>query len=98
MRELQRGAGDAEYLEALSGALEQAFEQFTPDLVIYNAGTDILAGGLGGVRGVLGPQQWECGLGCLVPVCASHLLTCGVFPCRVPYRNAGPACNVCLCR
>ncbi|KAI7842582.1 hypothetical protein COHA_003686 [Chlorella ohadii] len=43
-RELQPAAGDAEYLEALSGALAQAFDQFSPDLIIYNAGTDILAG------------------------------------------------------
>lgn len=68
VRELQRGAGDAEYLEALSGALEQAFEQFLPDLVIYNAGTDILAGEPGGVLGVLGPQQWAAQLS----VCASR--------------------------
>lgn len=55
-RELQRGAGDGEYLEAVSGALQQAFDQFSPDLVIYNAGTDILAGGWGGVAGVQGRQ------------------------------------------
>lgn len=47
--ELQPAAGDAEYLEALSGALAQAFDRFSPDLIIYNAGTDILAGALGSV-------------------------------------------------
>lgn len=43
--ELRSGAGDEEYLAAVRGALAQAFKRFPrPDLVIYNAGTDILAG------------------------------------------------------
>ena len=35
---------DGTYLPALAAALERAFAQFTPDLVLYNAGTDILEG------------------------------------------------------
>ena len=33
---------DKAYLPALGAALERAFARFTPDLVLYNAGTDIL--------------------------------------------------------
>ena len=35
---------DETYLPALSAALERAFTQFMPDLVLFNAGTDILEG------------------------------------------------------
>ena len=43
--ELPSGAGDESYLGAVRQALEQAFRECPrPDLVIYNAGTDILAG------------------------------------------------------
>ncbi|GAB4819238.1 hypothetical protein N2152v2_006284 [Parachlorella kessleri] len=43
--ELLGGAGDETYLAAVRQALEQAFRECPrPDLVIYNAGTDILAG------------------------------------------------------
>ena len=35
---------DGTYLPALAAALERAFAHFTPDLVLYNAGTDILEG------------------------------------------------------
>lgn len=43
--ELPSGTGDEAYLAAVQGALRQAFAQFQPDLVVYNAGTDILQGG-----------------------------------------------------
>lgn len=46
-RELLPGTGDGEYLEAVVSALRQAFSEFQPDLLIYNAGTDILEGELG---------------------------------------------------
>ena len=43
--ELEPGTGDDQYLGALAGALARAFEEFpNPDLLIYNAGTDILQG------------------------------------------------------
>jgi len=35
---------DETYLPALAAALERAFKAFTPDFVLYNAGTDILVG------------------------------------------------------
>ena len=35
---------DETYLPALSAALERAFAHFMPDLVLFNAGTDILEG------------------------------------------------------
>lgn len=35
---------DASYLATVRRALERAFAAFTPDLLIYNAGTDVLAG------------------------------------------------------
>mmetsp|Transcript_8718 Transcript_8718/g.21036 ORF Transcript_8718/g.21036 Transcript_8718/m.21036 type:complete len:294 (-) Transcript_8718:1479-2360(-) len=41
---LKSGASDEEYLERLSGALERSFADFRPDIVLYNAGTDILKG------------------------------------------------------
>lgn len=44
-RELRPGTSDAEYLEVVSGALQEAFTAFPhPDLVLFLAGTDILAG------------------------------------------------------
>lgn len=38
---LPRGLGDEGYLEALAGALPQAFEAARPDLVFFNAGVDV---------------------------------------------------------
>lgn len=38
------GTGDAEYLGILTRALPRAFWESRPDLVVYNAGVDILAG------------------------------------------------------
>ena len=55
-RELAVGTGDAVYLETVRGALEEAFERCQPDLVIYNAGTDILAGERSCCRAVAGEQ------------------------------------------
>lgn len=42
--EVEPGAGDEEYLAGVAAALGRAFAEFSPDLVIYNAGTDILDG------------------------------------------------------
>jgi histone deacetylase 11 len=38
------GTADAEYLSILQQNLPQALDEFAPDFIIYNAGTDILAG------------------------------------------------------
>ena len=61
--ELPKGCGDQEYLAALDAALQQVSLDatlaskdislgFRPDLVIYNAGTDVLAGDPIGKMGV----------------------------------------------
>ncbi|KAJ9524459.1 hypothetical protein QJQ45_019579 [Haematococcus lacustris] len=43
--QLTSGVADVEYLKSLEGALSQATQRFPrPDLVFYNAGTDILEG------------------------------------------------------
>lgn len=42
--ELDAFTGDTEYLQKLRKGLDRAFAEFTPDFIIYNAGTDILAG------------------------------------------------------
>jgi len=42
--ELKSGIGDKEYLHKISLALKTATEQFEPEIVIYNAGTDIMMG------------------------------------------------------
>jgi histone deacetylase 11 len=42
--EIRNGYQDAEYIADLEEGLADAFARFTPDLVIYNAGTDILRG------------------------------------------------------
>jgi histone deacetylase 11 len=49
--ELKRGTGTEGYLAALEGALAEAAARCeAPDLIIYNAGTDVLAGdALGGL-------------------------------------------------
>ena len=41
--ELESGAGDEEYMEAIEPAIEQALKECEPDLVIYDAGVDVLA-------------------------------------------------------
>jgi histone deacetylase 11 len=41
---LESGTGDSEYLSFLRKCLAKALDEFHPDLVIYNAGTDVLAG------------------------------------------------------
>ena len=38
------GTGDAEYLARLEEGLAASFREFSPDIVLYNAGTDILVG------------------------------------------------------
>jgi histone deacetylase 11 len=42
--ELEPGIGSEKYLGQLEFHLNEAFDQFKPDMVIYNAGTDILEG------------------------------------------------------
>ena len=37
------GTGDAEYLAATSDALDRAFSEFSPDILLYNAGEHILS-------------------------------------------------------
>ena len=41
---LHVGMEDSEYLPLLSRNLEEALQEFTPDIIIYNAGTDCLRG------------------------------------------------------
>lgn len=38
------GVADAAYLSQLQDALDTAFRECQPDIVLYNAGTDILVG------------------------------------------------------
>lgn len=42
--ELSHGVADAEYLNLVEKNLNDALEEFTPDIIVYNAGTDVLAG------------------------------------------------------
>ena len=42
--ELPAFTNDASYFPPLHNALQRAFQEFKPDLVIYNAGTDLLTG------------------------------------------------------
>ncbi|XP_035232004.1 histone deacetylase 11-like, partial [Stegodyphus dumicola] len=42
--ELRHMTEDAEYLEKVSKNLMESFEEFLPQLIVYNAGTDILKG------------------------------------------------------
>ncbi|TAL27560.1 MAG: histone deacetylase [Alphaproteobacteria bacterium] len=42
--ELESFTSDTEYLDRLQKALDKAFVEFKPDLIIYNAGTDLLKG------------------------------------------------------
>jgi len=42
--ELQSGTGDADYLTQLRAALQKSFEEFAPEFIVYNAGTDTLTG------------------------------------------------------
>ena len=44
MTELSSGTKDADYLLSLESALQRASEDFNPDIILYNAGTDILTG------------------------------------------------------
>jgi len=41
-RRLRSGTGDEEYLGLLAEAMENSFNKFTPQIIYYNAGTDIL--------------------------------------------------------
>lgn len=41
---MKSGTGDEEYLSLLTKGLDTAFKEFTPDIILYNAGTDILIG------------------------------------------------------
>lgn len=75
--ELEWGTEDDEYLQKVERNLEKALQEHRPDIVVYNAGTDILEGDrLGGLAispqvrpgagtgagSALGTQQrWECG-------------------------------------
>lgn len=75
--ELEWGTEDDEYLQKVERNLEKALQEHRPDIVVYNAGTDILEGDrLGGLAispqvrpgagagagSALGTlQRWECG-------------------------------------
>jgi histone deacetylase 11 len=75
--EVRSGAEDEEYLEAVQSGLGEAFRRFPcPDLVIYNAGTDILAGDPLGRLGVSAAgvaardaAVWRAALSAGSPVC-----------------------------
>ena len=41
---MRNGTADEEYLALLARGLEAGFTNFAPDIVLYNAGTDILKG------------------------------------------------------
>ena len=48
--ELEWGTEDDEYLQKVERNLEKALQEHRPDIVVYNAGTDILEGDrLGGL-------------------------------------------------
>ena len=42
--ELDAFAADAEYFPKIEKAMDKAFSEFKPDLIIYNAGTDLMTG------------------------------------------------------
>lgn len=56
--ELEWGTEDTEYLQKVHTHVEGALNEFKPDIVVYNAGTDILDGDpLGGLA--ISPQVCE---------------------------------------
>lgn len=58
--ELEWGTEDDEYLSRVERNLHKALKESTPDVVVYNAGTDILEGDrLGGLA--ITPQVWPLG-------------------------------------
>lgn len=58
--ELEWGTEDTEYLQKVHTHVEGALNEFKPDIVVYNAGTDILDGDpLGGLA--ISPQVCEPG-------------------------------------
>lgn len=44
MTELTCGTKDVEYLRSLKSALQRAAKEIKPDVILYNAGTDVLTG------------------------------------------------------
>lgn len=42
--ELRNYTADQEYLKVVKDNLSKALEEFVPDFIVYNAGTDILEG------------------------------------------------------
>lgn len=53
--ELEWGTEDAEYLGKVERSLERALQEHRPDVLVYNAGTDVLEGDrLGGLS--ISPQ------------------------------------------
>lgn len=70
------GIVDKDYLEALKTCLKRSFGRFKPDIVMYNAGTDVLVGDpLGNCKvssdGVILRDQmvWEAALANGAPIC-----------------------------
>lgn len=47
-RQLKCGASGEEYITCLQEALVEAFDKFSPDLIMYNAGTDVFEGDFNG--------------------------------------------------
>ena len=64
---MRSGTGDDAYLGLLRRGLDAAFEECQPDIILYNAGTDILAGDP---------------LGLCVPELAPALVAYGRYCCR----------------
>ncbi|XP_030812810.1 histone deacetylase 11 [Camarhynchus parvulus] len=80
--ELEWGTEDTEYLQKVQTHVEGALNEFKPDIVVYNAGTDILDGDpLGGLA--ISPQVCE---PAAAPSCQTHIHP----PCPSPFFSFFP--------
>lgn len=72
--ELEWGTEDDEYLDKVERNIEKSLQEHLPDVVVYNAGTDILEGDrLGGlsISPAVRPDSGDCGRVCSVDSAAA---------------------------
>lgn len=70
---VRSGCRDAPYLQQLDKGLKHSFEHFKPDIVLYNAGTDVLQGDpLGHLQVCV--QLNHTSTGCLTETCCIDIV------------------------
>lgn len=92
MVELRCGTKDGQYLTSLESALQQASRDFQPDLILYNAGTDILEGDPLGRSGFTYALQFVAALQTVRSTSISLRMHCSAMPQDMVFQRHSCPC------